>query len=551
LHGNGTNPAAPPSARASFSPFLRLGIAVLFYICFFSHLGAIGFVGPDEPRYASVARSMSETGDWITPRLNGQPWFEKPVLYYWKAGAMFRVFGVSEVTARLPSALAAAFATLVLAWVARHRFGDPTSFLVLLMTPTAVGMFAFARAATPDMLFCACLTGAMCAAAQMVSGSAAGARASILIRIAFGALLGGAALAKGPAAIVLAAGSVAVWAALAKRWRDAVRLFHPLAILSFCVFALPWYILCARRNPDFLRVFIWQHNFQRYLTPEFHHPQAFWFFFAILPVAVVPWTPLLLFCARDARTAWRERNFAHSPALFLLGWVLFPLFFFSFSRSKLPGYILPAVPALILLIARSAARALDERTAFARWAVNGVCAVVIVVSLGGAIFLSLVNVEPPTPRQPFFSGLVLLFVAIAGTVTLRRTRKDLRIGLLSAALLMTVLVETAGAFILPWQDPLLSPRWAARKAAQFVGASQEVYTHQLGRGWKYGLDFYLRRELLEWTPNTPRPCWVIAPDPDFLYPREPINPTNVVSLSVGSWPGRGCLVRLEPTAHSP
>src|SRR5712692_11881400 len=92
---------------------------VVFYVCFFSHLDAPGVVGPDEPRYASVAREMAESSDWVTPRLDGRPWFEKPALYYWSAALAFRAFGVNETAARLPSALAAALAGLALAWAAR------------------------------------------------------------------------------------------------------------------------------------------------------------------------------------------------------------------------------------------------------------------------------------------------------------------------------------------------------------------------------------------------------------------------------------------------
>jgi len=98
-------------------------VAVTLAVCYFSNLGVIGFVGPDEPRYAWIARDMAESGDWIAPRLYGRPWFEKPVLYYWMAGASFKLFGVSEAAARLPSALCALFATLALAWLAWRVYG--------------------------------------------------------------------------------------------------------------------------------------------------------------------------------------------------------------------------------------------------------------------------------------------------------------------------------------------------------------------------------------------------------------------------------------------
>ena len=106
-------------------------IVASLYVGYFNHLGTLGFVGPDEPRYAWVAREMAESGDWVTPRLYGKPWFEKPVLYYWSAALSFRIFGVSERSARLPSAAAALLATLALGWLARRLFGRGTALSVL------------------------------------------------------------------------------------------------------------------------------------------------------------------------------------------------------------------------------------------------------------------------------------------------------------------------------------------------------------------------------------------------------------------------------------
>src|SRR5579871_236547 len=143
----------------------RIGWAVLIvatlYVCYFSHLGAIGFVGPDEPRYAWIARAMTETGDWVTPRLYGQPWFEKPPLYYWGAAASFKMFGVSEAAARLPSAISALLATLALAWLAWRLYGPETGRWLLLLLPTSVGMIGFSHAAATDMPFSGLLTIAM------------------------------------------------------------------------------------------------------------------------------------------------------------------------------------------------------------------------------------------------------------------------------------------------------------------------------------------------------------------------------------------------------
>src|SRR5439155_11089229 len=144
-----------PSGEITATSAQRIGWAILIlitlYVCYFSQLGVIGFVGPDEPRYAWIARDMAETGDWVTPRLYGKPWFEKPVLYYWGAALSFKLFGVSEAAARLPSAISALLATLALAWLALRLYGAETARWLLLLLPTTVGMIGFSHAAAPDL----------------------------------------------------------------------------------------------------------------------------------------------------------------------------------------------------------------------------------------------------------------------------------------------------------------------------------------------------------------------------------------------------------------
>jgi 4-amino-4-deoxy-L-arabinose transferase-like glycosyltransferase len=301
---------------------------------------------------------MAETGDWVTPRLYGKPWFEKPPLFYWGAAISFKLFGVSEAAARLPSAISALLATLALAWLALRFYGAETARWLLLLLPTTVGMIGFSHAAATDMPFSGMLTIAMVCAA-VVLGLTRDENSPILPRtpwlalILFGFFLGLAVLAKGPAAIILSGGAVFFWALFTKRWRDAFRLFHPAAIAAFCLTALPWYILCARRNPDFFRIFIIEHNLKRFLTPEFQHIQPFWFYGAVLLIALLPWTALAVWSLVVGSVQfWRLKQLSPNSLYFLL-WALFCLIFFSISKSKLPGYILPAIPAIVVLMTHS------------------------------------------------------------------------------------------------------------------------------------------------------------------------------------------------------
>jgi 4-amino-4-deoxy-L-arabinose transferase-like glycosyltransferase len=484
-------------------------VAAVLWMCYFSHLNALGLVGPDEPRYAAVAREMAATRDWVTPRLYGKPWFEKPILYYWAAAAAFRVFGVSEFSARLPSALAAAMATLALGWLAWRCYGTGTAMATLLILPTSVAMVGFARGATPDMLFTAALTLALVCAARALLFAAETHEIKLWL-LAFGAALGAATLAKGPAAVALAGSSVALWALVSRRWRDAFRLMHPWAIVAFAVFALPWYVLCALRNPDFVRVFLIAHNIERYLTPVFQHEQPFWFFGPVLLAAVVPWTILLVGVGRDTVRLWREKRWRDSRALFFACWVIAPVLFFSLSRSKLPGYVLPVVPALALLIARSITRAIEEKHPVARWLLAGVGITSMALAVGAGYWL---RQQPEEMGFSNFNRLLTctLAIMIPAIVVLSLTlMRRCWLALALCAVLVAGLIEGSNRWLIPSWDPYVSARATGQLFMLDGDLGREVSVYRLHRAWHYGLNYYAGRELAEWTPSQKRPAYVLT-----------------------------------------
>jgi 4-amino-4-deoxy-L-arabinose transferase-like glycosyltransferase len=517
----------------TMSKAARVGWAVLIvatlYVCYFSHLGAIGFVGPDEPRYAWIARDMSETGDWVTPRLYGKPWFEKPPLIYWGAALSFKLFGVSEAAARLPSAISALLATLAVAWLALRLYGAETARWLLLLLPTTVGMIGFSHAAATDMPFSAMLTIAMVCAA-VVLGLTRNENSPIipqtpwLALILFGFFLGLAVLAKGPAAIILSGGAVFFWAVLTKRWRDAFRLLHPAAIVAFCVTALPWYILCARRNPDFFRIFIIEHNFKRYLTPEFQHIQPFWFYLPVLLVAFLPWTALLFWTAIEggARIAESKRISPHT--LFLLTWFLFVVLFFSLSRSKLPGYILPSIPPICLLLTHACvAMASVYRKSFR----------VIVLTAAVILFLLFALVRDLTPHisrtnekfgviagwSLFLMGAANLFLAIFYPA---RSSTGIRNVFAASSvvpiLLVVSLVDVLLTSYFHW-DP--SGRTLSEELRRSGIPSRGLLVRSMSRGQRYSLSYYLHDEVADWEVEHPKEGYVLL---EGRYCRELMGP---------------------------
>jgi 4-amino-4-deoxy-L-arabinose transferase-like glycosyltransferase len=341
--------AAAP-VEPTFERFYLPALGVLCLIVFFYGLGRLPFLGPDEPRYAQVAREMYESGDWITPRLAGQHWFEKPALTYWLAAAGYTLFGVSEFAARCGVALLASGGAWLLYWFGRRvrtaRFG----YLSAAALVTCGLWPGFARGATFDLPLSVCVELALVCFfvwTQQVK------RADRFWWLFCGAL-GLAVLAKGLVGLVLPVAVATLYALLTGRVRLVLqpRLLLPGALLLLGVVALWYGPMLARHGQEFVDEFIIRHHFQRYTSNKYKHPQPFYFFFLIVLAGSFPWLPFLL---ASVSRGWRTgRKLVSDPAqqltLFLWLWVLVPLLFFSFSGSKLPGYILPVFPALALLI---------------------------------------------------------------------------------------------------------------------------------------------------------------------------------------------------------
>ncbi len=497
---------------AASHPLRRLAVAALvaamLYVCFFHRLGGMGFVGPDEPRYAEIAREMTASGDWVTPRLFGQPWFEKPALLYWLAAACFRAGLAPEVAARLPSALLATLAALAVAWAARRIYGDRAAFFFLMMFPASVGAVGFARAAATDMPFSACLALGMVAASQLIWDSDPRKRAAWAG--GWGIALGLATLAKGPGAVVLAAGSVAFWTLATRRWRDALRLFHSVGIVLFCATALPWYLLCAAQNPGFLRIFLLEHNVERYITPRYQHLQPIWFFVPILLLAMVPWTSLILPAVRDAVAAIRQKRLRDSPGFFFACWVIFPFLFFTASQSKLPGYLLPVMAPLLLLFARSLERAIEANDGILRAGLYGM--VILFVVLAGAPYHFIRRL--PDEFAAYYHAFWLPFsleslgIAVVAVALIRLRRYAIAVPV--AAILLAACLFASLGKLLTEGDLTYSARPAARLAQSVVRTGDSVATFGLRRATVYGLNFYFGRELPEWAPGQPKPTFIIT-----------------------------------------
>ncbi len=265
------------------NPRTRTDVLLLVAFCgflFFYGLGAFGLLGADEPRYAQVAREMLARSDWVTPTLQGKPWLEKPVLYYWQAMLSFRVAGVSDQAARLPAAFDAAMLIAAIYFFLR-RFRPGSELDGALITASCAGVIGFARAAATDMPLAACFAIALLGWYAWYESRRNIYLAAFYIFLALGTL------AKGPVAPALAGVIIFLFVAIKRDWRTIPRtLWLPGIVLHLAV-ALPWYIAVQLRNPEFFRFFILEHNLLRFSQDVYHHREPFWYYVPVFLLATV------------------------------------------------------------------------------------------------------------------------------------------------------------------------------------------------------------------------------------------------------------------------
>jgi 4-amino-4-deoxy-L-arabinose transferase-like glycosyltransferase len=319
-----------------------------FVIVWLYVLGVRTLVPPDEGRYAEMAREMFSTGDWITTRLNGIKYFEKPPLQTWMNAASFAVFGLGEWQARLWTGLCGLGGVLLTGYAARRAFGPRAGFYAALALGSSLFWVASGQIDSLDMSLSGMMTIALCAllVAQRDRATEAERRNWMLVCWAGMAL---AVLAKGLIGLVLPGAVLVLYSALSRDLAIWTRLHLGKGLLLFFAIATPWFVLVALKNPEQPYFFFVHEHWERFFLKTHHREGAWYYFFVMLIPGIVPWLGVL------PQALWgalqRERSAVFQPKLLLLIWAVFIFFFFSYSSSKLPGYILPIFPALAILIA--------------------------------------------------------------------------------------------------------------------------------------------------------------------------------------------------------
>lgn len=459
---------------------------------FFFGLAAFGLVGADEPRYAQVAREMLERRDWITPMLGGLPWLEKPILYYWQAMLAYAAFGVSDWAARLPSAVDAT-AMVFAVYLFLRKFRPGVHLDGALMVASTAGVVGFSRAASVDMSLASTFTIALLA---WYSWRESGNKIYLAAAQVF---LGLATLAKGPVALFLAFVVVAFFSAATFDRKILWRSLWLPGVLLLMATALPWYVAVQVKNPEFFRTFILEHNLARFGTNLYHHTQPFWYYVPIVLVALVPWTVLAMAQFSATLRAWWQQRKApatedHFP-IFLVIWLVVPVVLFSISRSKLPGYILPALPAGTLLLAEYVRRSAKSERRPGLWLVI-LHAVVASAPVVPALMIQYILYQR---RMPWGAALAIsggfgIFLAIAIVVTLAR-QSDLR--LLRFVTLVPVVLAVAAILRIgaPALDATLSARPLAREIKRMESGTLPIAVMAVPRETEFGLHFYRNQKV--------------------------------------------------------
>jgi len=486
----------------------------------------MGLVGADEPRYAQIAHEMLDRFDsahtlkgrleaCVTPYLYGHPWLEKPALYYWRAMFLFKDFGVHDWSARLPSTTFA-FIMIGLIYLHMRRFRPGGHLDAALITAACAGILGFSRGASTDMQMAAPLAiGLLGWYAWYETDSK-----FWLYDIYF--FTGLATLAKGPVAPFLATLIIVAFAALRREWKILLRtLWWPGIVLYFAM-VLPWFIAVQHLNPTFFREFFFEHNLERFATDRYQHQQPVWYYLIVVALAMMPWTVVAFRALLDgiltSIAEWRlRRSCSARPSRpgdafpeFLVLWALIPIVFFSFSQSKLPGYVLPSIPPIAILTGDYLFRC--RSTGLNRWILLSHSVLCGIMTMAVLLVPRVIAHGPDMPpAHALTTELLVSLGAVALILVAVRSFGLARLRLATCSLLVALMLFIYGIgpfFSIPAVSAtkrvihLLDRSYSARPLAEMLDglapASETVAVFRVRRDVEYGLSFYRNREVVNY-----------------------------------------------------
>jgi 4-amino-4-deoxy-L-arabinose transferase-like glycosyltransferase len=478
-------------------------LALVFFCLFvlFYGLGGAALFEPTEGRNAEIAREILLTHDWVTPHDNFIPVLDKPIFFHWLIAICYKLFGVSEWSARVPSALAGLGTIGLIYLFARKSLGVWEALWSSLILATSLQFFALSRVVIFDMPLTFFVTLSLCSF-YWGTRSDSGHKKRLFYLLMYAAM-GIAALIKGPIGVFLPGMVIVFYMLAAKKWFLLRELqIIPGAIL-FLIIVAPWYISADIRNPGYLQYFLWEENFIRFLTPHFGRGEPSYYFLGVLAAGFLPWTFLLPYVVR---AQWKKP--ANETTLLLVPWAVLPFLFFSFSHTKLSHYILPIYPPLAILAGEAITNGLKDPSRKQRWPLwfpsfnLFLLFIMLVLGIGWPEVL-------PRPLQGavrkvlhdvpgfFVSGtlLGLIWIAISTRRKIARSQASLYVFCCVGFALYFFIAH----FIVTMIALDSSSKILAEKSASLINAEDQVVIYD---NFRSSLPYYL---------NIARPMWIVWP----------------------------------------
>ncbi|HWP57410.1 MAG TPA: glycosyltransferase family 39 protein [Candidatus Acidoferrales bacterium] len=485
--------------RATTDRLLVLALGLLCAFSLFHGLGGAALFDPDEGRNAEVAREILLLEDWNTPHYNFLPRLDKPMFFYWLVAFSYRLFGVSEWAARLPSAAAALGCIVVLFVYARRVFGPWTALWAGLFLATSFEFAVFARAVIVDMSLTFFVTAALALFYLATTGE------SPLVRRAFFlamfAAMGFGTLLKGPVGIALPGVVIVCYIAGSRQWFLVREMGIISGLFTFLAIVVPGYAWLEIHNPGFLRYFLLEENLGRFFTGRFNRAQPPYYYIVVLAAGFLPWSLVFLAGAKALL-----RRISEKPVLFAALWTLAPVALFTLSRSKQPAYALPSFVPLSILAAESLVR--EARGARA----GGLALAAPWLAMAGAVWAPIAGAKWENaltaeagrvasslssglaPFQLVTLGVLFVLVGWASWKNARSGPRTLYASWCAAMILFVGFCQQAAAGV----SLSRSSKEAARYADAVARSDRPVVIYQANLA---GLPFYLRVR---------RPVWVVS-----------------------------------------
>lgn len=460
-------------------PFHLMALAVLCLILFFYGLGDRPLWDPDEGLHASVAREMVKSGDWVTPRFNGENFYDKPILYYWLNVLSFLVLGINELAARLPAALLGVGGVAITCLLGQTLFGRGAGLLGGMVLATSLGYVVLSRAVVHDISLAFFITLSL----LFFYWGYQGRRHRRGCYLLFFASAGMAAMAKGPIGLLLPALVIGLFLLSQGELRRLKEMELPWGLLVFSLITLPWYVLIGLRNREFVSYFFLHQNLGRFFSPTIQHSEPFYFYFPILMLTFFPWScflpaALVRFFPRSLRALRGVRE----EDLFILIWFSAIFIFFSLASSKLATYLLPLFPPAALLVGRLWQAGLEGSPqdtpprGLAR-SIHAYSVATLLMALGFVVYLPL--------RFGYFPLLNLLLPAgvligggAAAYILFFRGRRGM--AFLSIGIMVALLLVSSHHTIFPVISPYRSTKGLSFQLVSLLGPEEEVvFFHNL------------------------------------------------------------------------